>query len=66
MALILSAEADDDPAYLTAHLTAPQVFLIVEGFWDVNAVEDLIESFFRLRARWQRTVARFGRNAGIS
>jgi hypothetical protein len=67
LALILSAEAPDDATYLTDHLTAPQLFFILNAFWDVNAVEDLVESFFRLRDRWQRTVARLqGPNASTS
>lgn len=69
MALMLSSEAPaDDAPYLVAHLDALTILDIIDGFMDVNRWEDLIERFFRLRARWERGVARLqqGPNSSTS
>lgn len=58
LALILSAERDDDPDYILRHIKLRQFTAVILGFMRANEWGDLIADFFRLKSEFQGTVAK--------
>lgn len=58
LALLLSAEATDDPEYILKYIKLRQLTAVILGFMRANEWGDLIADFFRIKAEFQQTVAR--------